>query len=67
MGWGHVALIRDLCQILPKPLPDQSQKFVDIWSDNWKKIKTDQASTNAITNEIDAARESVVNIMLELK
>lgn len=67
MGWGHVALIQDMSQILPTPMPTEANRLVEVWRDNWKKIQSDEAATQAISNEIDTLRESAVKVMTELR
>ncbi len=67
LGWGHIALISDLGQLLPNPAPDHVKALTKVWDENWEKIPSDEAATNNITNEIDHSRESVLTILRQLK
>ena len=67
LGWGHVSLISDLGQILPPPMPFSVNKLVHVWGDNWQQIRTNEASVDAITKEIDASREIILTQLKSLK
>src|SRR5579872_1337474 len=59
-GWAHIAMINDLSQLLPQPIHNNSQTLTQMWNQNWMKIKTDDGAIDAISNEIDHTRESVL-------
>lgn len=67
LGWGHVAFITDLGQLLPYPIPTRVKKLTEVWGDNWDKVQTNEVAVDKITNEIDQARESVTNVLRQLK
>jgi hypothetical protein len=66
VGWGHVAIISDMSQILPSPLPEKIDLLVAAWKNNWEKIKTDGESVDQISQEIDLSREAVLHLLLGL-
>ena len=53
LGWGHIALISDLGQLLSNPVPDHVKTLTEVWSKNWEKIPTNDEAADSITNEID--------------
>jgi hypothetical protein len=67
LGWGYIALINDLGQLLPQPIPEKVKILTDDWGVNWGKIKTDEAATDKISNEVDKTRESVLEVLRKLK
>jgi hypothetical protein len=67
LGWGHVALVSDLGQLLPPPIPSKVDTLAQVWSDNWKKIGIDEASADKITQEIDSSRAMVLSQLKNLR
>lgn len=67
LGWGHIAFINDLGQLLPQPIPKKVKILTDDWGLNWGKIKTDEAASDMISNEVDKTRESVLDVLRKLK
>lgn len=67
LGWGHIALISDLGQLLPNPVPNHVKKLTEVWGENWEKIPTNDAATDSVTNEIDQSRKSVLDVLRQLK
>ncbi len=41
VGWGRVLYIRDLAQIAPQPIPEQTENLVTSWRENTDKLMTD--------------------------
>jgi len=66
-GWGRVALISDLSQVLPAPAPEYAEKLRQGWQANWQQIGNDEASVDRITTEIDQSREAVREIVRQLR
>ena len=58
-GWGHVALISDLSQLLPPPAPEHAGKLFQMWQADWQQLRDDQPSVERITTEIDQSRDAV--------
>ena len=67
LGWGHIALISDLSELLPPPVPETIAKLVTVWGEDWQKIKTDEEAVSAISDEIDASRKSVLGTIRYLR
>ncbi|HEY4647354.1 MAG TPA: hypothetical protein VIH25_13865 [Steroidobacteraceae bacterium] len=66
-GWGRVALISDLSQVLPAPAPQRAEKLRQVWQANWQQIRDGEASVDRITAEIDQSREAIREIVRELR
>jgi hypothetical protein len=67
LGWGHIAFINDLGQLLPTPIPGKVKVLTEVWENNWEKVKTDDAASAKISKEIDSSRESVLDVLRQLK
>jgi hypothetical protein len=67
LGWGYIALINDLGQLLPQPIPEKVKILTYNWGVNWGKIKTDEVATEMISNDVDKTRESVLEVLRKLK
>jgi len=66
-GWGRVALISDLSQVLPAPAPQRAEQLHQVWQANWRQIADDEASVDRITAEIDQTREAIREILRQLR
>jgi len=66
-GWGRVALISDLSQVLPAPAPQRAEQLRQVWQANWQQIGDDEASVDRITAEIDQSREAIRKIVRQLR
>lgn len=66
-GWGNVALISDLSQILPNPIPASAHDLVSVWKNNQATIQSSDESADAISNQIDKTRQEVVTLLRSLK
>lgn len=67
LGWGHIALIGDLSELLPLPIPEASKKLVATWSKTWSTLKTNEENTLLISNEIDKVRTDTLSILQKLR
>lgn len=67
LGWGHLAIINDLSQLMPPPIPEKAEKLSQAWDANWQQIKTSSESTDKISNEIDQSRDAILNEIRHLK
>jgi hypothetical protein len=65
-GWGRVALISDLSQVLPAPAPECAEKLLHAWQANWQQLQEDESSVERVTAEIDQSREAVREIVMRL-
>lgn len=66
-GWGYIALISDLSEILPDPIPQATQQLANTWSEQYPTLQTEQASAIAISQQIDLSRESILNVLHQLR
>lgn len=66
MGWGRVALIGDLAQLLPKPIPEASEKLVQTWQANANQLEQ-QSSVDQVSDTIDSTRAAVIKVLRELR
>lgn len=67
LGWGHIALISDMSQILPEPIPETTQKLIHVWNEEWNKINSEEVAVTRISNEIDQTRKTVLDVIKNLK
>jgi hypothetical protein len=66
-GWGRVALISDLSEVLPPPASRRAEQLHQVWQANWRQIEDDEASVDRITAEIDATRDAIRKIVRQLR
>lgn len=67
LGWGHIALISDLSQLLPPPIPETTQKLTDTWGKSWSSLKTSDEDTKLVSEEIDSSREAILKVLGNLR
>jgi hypothetical protein len=63
LGWGRIALISDLSQLLPAPAPERAEKLSHAWQADWQQLREDEPSVERITAEIDQSRDAVREIL----
>ena len=66
-GWGRVALITDLSQLLPSPAPHRAEELHRVWQANWQDLDDNEQSGERITTEIDQSREAIREILRGLR
>jgi hypothetical protein len=66
-GWGYIALISDLSEILPEPIPQNIHQLTEKWSENYQTLQTNETSTTEISEQIDVSRESILNVLHQLR
>lgn len=66
MGWGRIAIISDLAQLLPKLPQQQAEKLVAIWRSNADDLEK-ETNVDEISQQIDQTRLSVVQSLRSLK
>jgi len=66
-GWGRVALITDLSKLLPAPAPACADELHRVWQDNWQSIAESEESVERVTAEIDQSRETIREILRQLR
>lgn len=67
LGWGNIALISDMSELLPPPIPEATVELVKIWGKDWNKIKSEEESVARISNEIDKTRQVVLKTIKTLR
>lgn len=65
-GWGHVAMIGDMGELLPPPIPEKTKEVVNVWGEESQNLKTDEG-INKVSEKIDAARQSVLETIRQLR
>lgn len=66
-GWGNIALIGDLGQILPPPIPVKTENLISTWQTNWKDIPSNEQSADKVSADIDETRKAVLDVIKHLK
>jgi hypothetical protein len=59
-GWIEVLLINDLASLLPKPVPQQTDRLLEVWGDNWRELGNEKASIEVIDEQMDQVRQGVL-------
>lgn len=67
LGWGHIALISDLSELLPEPIPTVSEKLIHTWNETWSTIKSNEENTSLISSEIDNVRAATLETLRILR
>lgn len=66
-GWAYVLTIRDLSRILPTKYHDDADQLLATWDDNWEGLGASQSSVNAILDEIERTRETMLELLRSLQ
>lgn len=67
LGWGYIALIGDISQLLPEPVPTQCAKLVHEWAEDVEMLQSDEKAVDSITTEIDNCRSEVLHSIKTLR
>ena len=62
-GWGRVALITDLSQLLPAPAPHRAEELHRVWQANWQDLAGNEQGGERVTAEIDQSRAAIREIL----
>lgn len=65
-GWGNVALISDLSELIPDPVPQAAKRMIDTWKENYPSLQKDEAAVEKISLGIDETRASILNVLHHL-
>ena len=65
-GWGRVAMITDLSQLLPDPAPRRAEELHRVWQANWEGLADNEDSVERVTAEIDQSRAAMREILRQL-
>ena len=66
-GWGRVALITDLSQLLPAPAPQRAEELHRVWQADWQGITDSEDNVERVTAEIDRSREAIREVLRQLR
>jgi hypothetical protein len=67
LGWGYVALVSDLSELMPEPVPKTIQKLVTVWGEEANNLKTSEEAANRVSMQVDASREEVLKSIRSLQ
>jgi len=67
VGWTIVLTIRDLSQLLDPPLPGIASGLQATWGDNWQDLGEDQASVDAVLENVDGMRDETLRLLRSLE
>jgi hypothetical protein len=67
IGWGYVAIITDMSELLPSPVPEKAKALSTAWGESVPKLKTDEKALDNVTQEVDASREAVLEVLRKLR
>ena len=67
LGWVQVMVLRDLGSIMPAPIPQDSQQLVKLWQSHWQGIGNSDESVNAIEEQVEKVRASVITTLTKIE
>ncbi|MGC1879022.1 MAG: hypothetical protein WA347_04450 [Rhabdochlamydiaceae bacterium] len=67
LGWGYIALVSDLSQLMPDPVPKTIQKLVTVWGEEANHLKTSEEAANRVSMQVDTSREEVLKLIRSLQ
>ena len=67
LGWGYIALVSDLSQLMPDPVPKTIQKLVAVWGEEANNLKTSEEAVNRVSMQVDTSREEVLKSIRSLQ
>lgn len=62
-GWTLVLVIRDICQILDRPLPDSTTNLYKTWSEHSDDLDSSAEAKDAIIAAINAVRQDTLELL----
>ena len=60
LGWGYIALVSDLSQLMPHPVEETVQELVSVWAAEADNLKTTNEAVKRVSQQIDNSREEVL-------
>lgn len=66
-AWGRIALVSDLSQLLPPPVPEKVAHLVEIWKKNVAGIRDNESAVEQISQAIDESRQAVLKTISHFK
>ncbi|CAA0114154.1 Uncharacterised protein [Halioglobus japonicus] len=67
LGWTIVLTIDDLSQLLESPIPENSLKVKQAWSDSWEDLGESQEAVDMVLEQIDEMRGNTLNLLRSLE
>jgi len=67
LGWGKILFIKDLAQLTPQPLPENAERLLTVWRNDWEKIANDNDSVQHISEELYRARRDAIDVIMQLR
>jgi hypothetical protein len=67
LGWGKILFLRDLAQVAPAPVPEQTEQLLSTWRNNWEKLETDNGAVRKISEDIYTLRQQLLEELQRLK
>ncbi len=65
-GWALVLTIKDLSQVLERPLPETAAELLQVWDDNFEGLGSDDESRRRIVDALEATRADVHALLRSL-
>ena len=66
-GWVFVQTINDFSTAMPPPVQEHARRLLASWRDHWEGLGVRDADADAISDALDACRESVVVSLKSLR
>jgi len=66
-GWAYALIISDLATLTAEPAMSSSADLLDVWSENWPGLGTNDVSADRISTAIDQLRNDMLAILAELE
>ncbi|MEE9303127.1 MAG: hypothetical protein V3U84_05000 [Thiotrichaceae bacterium] len=66
-GWTEALQLRDLSQLMPKPIHQDTEQLINTWERNWKDLHQSEASVQAIDHELQILREAILDELRKLE
>jgi hypothetical protein len=66
-GWEQIAMIGDLAELIPPPVPQTAKHLIEVWKEERPKVKSDETSADKISHEIDVTRQVVLKVLYGLR
>ena len=66
-GWKHVAMVRDLSQLLKPKAAKEGEILYETWEENWEKLNLNKEAELRISAQITKTRQSVLSTIDKLE
>lgn len=65
-AWGNIALIADLSELMPAPVPEKAQTLLATWNANQPQLKESRESVETLSQDIDSMRTTIIDVIRQL-